>query len=82
MKFAEKIPNYYETTGNSKGDDCTWPFLSSFPGRAIPSVCVFVWCVCVCVCVVCVCLCGVCVFVFVCVCVVCVVCTHISTYVT
>jgi len=41
MKFAEKIPNYYETTGNSKGDDCTWPFLSSFPGRAIPSVCVW-----------------------------------------
>jgi hypothetical protein len=37
MKFAKKIPNYYATTGNSKDDDCTWPFLSSFPRRAIPS---------------------------------------------
>jgi hypothetical protein len=25
----KKIPNYYETTVNSKGDDCNLPFLSS-----------------------------------------------------
>jgi len=24
-------------TGNNKGDDFNWPFLSSFPGRAIQS---------------------------------------------